>query len=114
MAFRPLVEALDQACISTFQLTDDSGTPITVILHPQSGGPDIPLQVIEESPAFAEDYVPGSSQNVSVMRLFVRFVDISTPPQKGDTVSVNGVNYDLFEADVDREGGATLKIRRNG
>ncbi len=103
--FSSLVAAADAACLNAF------GVP--AVLHPQSGGPDIPFTGITLNPVSQEDYVPGSLRGVTVVHLFMRFVDLAVPPQKGDRVTFGGVTYDLFEDRVDREGGAVLKLRRN-
>ena len=66
----------------------------------------------------AEDYVPGSTQGTSVVHLFVRFVDISPLPQKGDTLTFNGTEYDLADVSVGgnngmaSSGAAVLKLRK--
>lgn len=106
MSFFDLIAAVDGVCFDVFDA-------VSVTLHPQDGSPDVTFKGLIENPAMAEDYVPGSSQGVSVIRLYVRFVDISPLPRKGDTLTLNGVTYDLFDKPVDREGGATLKLRRN-
>lgn len=102
----PLVEALDQACLKAFG--------VLATWQPQAGGLPLTLNGIFENPAMAEDYIPGSTQGVNVVRFFVRFADLTPSPQKGDTAVINGINYDVFDVLVDREGGAVLKLRRNG
>jgi hypothetical protein len=59
----------------------------------------------------AEDYVPGGVQGTSVVRLFVRFANITPSPRHGDTVAINGIVYDVVDVDVDAQGGAVLKLR---
>jgi hypothetical protein len=66
---------------------------------------------IIQTPAMAEDYVPGGVQGTSVVRLFVRFASIAPPPRGGDTVTINGTIYAVQEVAVDTHGGAVLKLR---
>ena len=105
MAWSDLVDKLDTTTLKVF------GIPAT--LNPQSGGSPIPLTGIIQTPAMAEDFIPGSTQGVTVVRFFVRYADLSPQPQKGDTLTLNGVTYSVFEVAVDVEGGAILKLRRN-
>ena len=56
-------------------------------------------------------YVPGSVQGTAVVRLFARFANLSPPPRQGDTITLNGIVYDVQEVAVDIEGGAVLKLR---
>lgn len=110
MAFSDMVAAVDNTCISVF------GDGLTVLFFPQNGAGGaggIPVGAITVDPRLLEDYVPGSSQGVTRLPIFVRFAGISPLPQKGDKFTVNGVNYDLPEAAVDREGGAILKLKRS-
>ncbi len=105
MSFRDKVETVDVTCLKEF------GIPAT--LNHQAGGASDIVGIVQ-NPAMAEDYVPGSSQGVSVVRFFVRFVDITPVPIKGDTVTLGGVTYDIGKPpEVDREGGAVLILRRN-
>jgi len=101
---------LQNACLDAF--------PASATLHPQTGEPDVVIRANILDPAMAEDYVPGSPQGVSVVHLFVRFVDISPLPQKGDTLTFNGIEYDLSQvvvggnAGMAASGAAVLKLRR--
>ena len=103
MAFSDLVKAMDTACLAAF------GTPVT--LTPQDGSGPQQITGIIQTPAMAEDYVPGSIQGTSVVRLFVRFANLNPPPQHGDTITINGIVYDVMEVEADMEGGAVLKLR---
>ena len=102
MAWPDLVNAMDIACLATF------GTPVT--FTPQDGSGAQQITGIIQTPAMAEDYVPGSVQGTAVVRLFVRFADITPPPQGGDTVTINGTVYDVQEVEADTQGGAVLKF----
>jgi len=103
MAWPDLVNKMDTACLTVF------GTPAT--FTPQDGSGAQQITGIIQRPALAEDYVPGSIQGTSVVRLFVRFANITPPPRHGDTVAINGVVYDLIEVEADTQGGAVLKLR---
>jgi hypothetical protein len=103
MAFSDLVNAMDTACLDAF------GTPAT--FTPQDGSAAQQITGIIQNPAMAEDYVPGSVQGTAAVRLFVRFAAITPPPRQGDTVTLNGIVYDVQEVAVDMEGGAVLKLR---
>jgi hypothetical protein len=103
MAFSDIVNAMDTACLAAF------GTPVT--FTPQGGSGPQQITGIIQTPAMAEDYVPGSVQGTSVVRLFVRFANLNPPPQHGDTITINGIVYDVMEVEADVEGGAVLKLR---
>jgi hypothetical protein len=107
MSWTTLVEAMDNTILNTFPA---GGAPQSVTFLPQSGGSQTITGVIA-NPAMFEDYVPGSSPNVSVIRLFVRFVDITPSPQKGDQMSIAGATYNVGEVAVDTAGGAVVKLR---
>jgi len=103
MAFSDLVNVMDTACLAAF------GTPVT--FTPQDGSGAQSITGIIQNPAMAEDYVPGSVQGTSVVRLFVRFANLSPLPQHGDTITINGIAYTVVEIEADTEGGAVLKLR---
>lgn len=103
MAFSDLVNAMDTACLAAF------GTPVT--FTPQDGSGPQQVAGIIQTPAMAEDYVPGSVRGASVVRLFVRFANLTPQPQHGDTIAINGIVYDVVEVEADIEGGAVLKLK---
>jgi hypothetical protein len=103
MAWSDLVNSMDTACLAVF------GTPIT--FTPQDGSAAQAITAIIQTPAMAEDYVPGSIQGADVVRLFVRFANITPPPRSGDTVTISGIVYNVQEVAVDIAGGAVLKLR---
>ena len=107
MSFAGLVKQMDDTCLSSFGLSQEG---IVVLFTPQGG---VPQQIdgIIENPAMAEDFVPDSLQGTGVVRLFIRFVDITPFPQKGDSISINGVSYEVQDDPVDLEGGSCLKLR---
>ena len=103
MAFADLVNSIDVACLTAF------GGPAT--FTPQDGSGAQQIAGIIQTPAMAEDYTPGSIQGSSVVRLFVRFAAISPQPRHGDTITINGIVYDVVEVEADLAGGAVLKLR---
>ena len=104
MSWSAQLEALDHAVLNAF--------PTPFQFSPQSGGGTQALTGTLVNPAIYEDQEPASTIGVSVIRLFVRFVDIIPAPQKGDLISIAGVSYDLFDVLADLAGGAVLKLRR--
>ena len=86
----------------------------SVTIHYQDQSPDVTVTAITKNPAMEEDYVPGTANPAGVtnLLLFVHFLPLIVAPRKGDTATVNGVDYDIWQVDVDREGGATLRMRR--
>jgi hypothetical protein len=98
-----LSNSVDAACLNTW------GVPATFTPQDDSG----PQQItgIIQNPAMAEDYVPGSVVGTSVVRFFVRLSEISPQPGHGDTITLNGITYNVFEVEADIHGGAVLKLR---
>jgi hypothetical protein len=103
MAWSDAVSQMDATLLAVF------GIPVT--FTPQDGSGAQQITGIIETPALAEDYVPGSVQGTAVVRLFVRFAGITPSPQHGDTIAMNGRVYVVEEVEVDIEGGAVLKLR---
>ncbi len=103
MAWSDLIALLDASCISVL-----GGVPAT--FTPQGGSAQV-INGLIQSPAMAEDYIPGGTQGVAVVRFFVRFSTISPAPHRGDAVTINGTNYVIQEVDVDVAGSGALKLR---
>lgn len=103
MAFSDLVNTMDTACLAAF------GTPVT--FTPQDGSGPHQISGIIQTPAMAEDYLPGSIQGTALIRLFVRFANLNPLPQHGDTITINGKTYNVNEVEADSQGGAVLKLR---
>lgn len=108
MAFSDLSSALDDACLDVFGLEGD-GTVIT--FTPQDGSGALTIDGIVRRPPLEEENLPGSSKGTAVVRLFVRFTEITPNPQKGDLIAINGRTYAINDVQVDSAGGATLKLR---
>lgn len=106
--FFDLVQALDQACLDTFDSL--SGT----VYFPN--GTTVPFTGLTRNPAFEDDYVPGSQAGVGMLILFIRIDAYQSAfgnlISLGCIATINGVSYDIFEVNVDRLSGATLKMRR--
>lgn len=105
MAFSNLIAAMDTALIGA--LDDD----LLVTVHYQDGRPDTVASAITKNPAMEEDYVPGSQTGVTLLILFTQY-SVVPGVLNGDTASVNGVDYDIFQVDVDLVGGVKMKMRR--
>jgi hypothetical protein len=95
MPWPDLVSMMDGACLATF------GIPAT--FTPQDGSGAQQITGIIQTPAMAEDYVPGGVQGTAVVRLFVRFAGIAPAPRMGDTITINGSVYDVQEVAVDTQ-----------
>lgn len=94
---------------SVFLAVPGWGTAAT--LYPQAGG-SVSVTGIICDPAMEEGFLPGSSQGVSTVRLFVDYANVSPAPQHGDKAQINGTYYDVGEVNVDRNGGAVLKLKK--
>ncbi len=103
MAWNDLVATMDTGLIAVF------GVPVT--FTPQDGSGPQQISGIIQTPAMAEDYVPGSLQGPDVVRLFVYFASLVPSPQHGDTIAINGRVYNVEEVSVDVAGGAVLNLR---
>jgi hypothetical protein len=108
MAFSDLVASLDASVQSAF-------SDFSVTIHTQSPGADYVLSCVTKNPKLEDDYQPGTPTGAAVLLLFVH-PDTTQPfvqlPARGDTATVDGVDYDIFQVDVDREGGMTLRMRK--
>src|SRR5690348_13970232 len=100
MSFSQSAKALDDACLAAFGLKADG---VVVLFTPQDGSGAQQIDGIIKEPALEEDTL-----SPSVVRLFVRFTEISPAPQKGDVVSIGSQHYDVADIDVDPAGGAVL------
>lgn len=84
---------------------------VVTTFTPQDNSGSQTVNGLIANPAMFEDYTPGSTTGTDVIRLFVRFANISPQPQKGDVFVVNGITYMVQEGTADVEGGAILKLR---
>jgi hypothetical protein len=106
MAWPDLVEAAHAAFLSTW------GIPAT--LTPQNGSASFSITGIIKNPGMEEQSLPGGAAGTGVLRFWVDYNSISPQPVSGDTITIAGVAYTVGVPDVDIEGGATLKLRKNG
>jgi hypothetical protein len=60
-------------------------------------------------PPMMEEVAPG---NTTVVFLFVRWADITPNPQRGDGIQINSFTYNIENVEVDRVGGAVLRLGR--
>jgi hypothetical protein len=83
-----------------------------VTVHSQTPGiGDQTLPAIRKNPEFEIDYVPNSQKDIAVLLLFVQIGGLAHPPMRGDTATISGVDYDIFNVSPNRKDGATLKLR---
>lgn len=108
MAFSDLISFVDGACLGAFGLAAD-GIPVT--FTPQDGSGAQTIDGIIKKPPLEEEYLPGSAKGAAIVRLFVRFTEITPNPQKGDLIAINGRTYAIGDVNVDPAGGAVLKLR---
>jgi hypothetical protein len=111
LSFSSLTAAMDQTVASTFADTDQSGDVLRLTVHFTTGQPDVTLPVVVKNPAMEEDFVPGGSEGTNVVILWIPS-SISTLVPRGSTATYHGVDYDIFQSQVDREGGQTVKLRK--
>ncbi len=102
--FSDLVASADSTLLDLF---GDSTKLLTFFFL--DGQDPVEVRVIVKNPAMEEDYQPGSPTGAVNLVLFTRFLDGMV---KGCRVSFAWVDYDVAGVDVDREGGATLRLRK--
>lgn len=114
MSFSSQITSVDAICQRAF-----GEIPITI--HPQvPGHADLVIpNAITRNPTLEDDYIPGSAQGTANLILFFNPATLVPPlasnqliPAKGDTATVNGVNYTLARVKPDDEGGYVLYLRR--
>ena len=104
MSFQDLTKTLDLTCLSTFG--------VQATFQPQSLEPPTDITGIIAPPPLLEDFPPGSAEGVTSVYFFVRYEDITPNPRLGDTVTIDGVTYNVEQINVDTQAGAVLKLRR--
>jgi hypothetical protein len=77
-----------------------------VVYQPLAGG-SATIPAIFEPGRQAEESAPGV-----YAALFVRLADLASPPVRGDRVSIDGVEYAVFDMEADAAGGMVLRLRR--
>ncbi len=108
MAFSDLVADLDAVCVTTFG-------EVTGTIHFLDGSPDADFTGISESAAYKEGTVPGSAAGTGILYVFIEyrlFDGLTKQITNGDTATSAGVDYDIFDVEVDRANGASLKLRQ--
>ena len=105
-------QQLNAACVTAF----GSAVPVVFFSQFYSGSPPNPgvvINAIPKDPSMLDQYPIGSTSTLpSVIHLFVNFYSVSPVPANGDTFSVNGSNYVMFDIGSDVSGGTFLKLRR--
>jgi len=94
------VSGLNAAVVNTFGRE--------VLYLPEAGG-QATVRAVFQAVREAE----GSSPGVYAV-LFVRLVDLATPPVRGDEVEIGGTRYKVFDIEADAEGAAVLRLRQAG
>ncbi|HXP88825.1 MAG TPA: hypothetical protein VN841_29155 [Bryobacteraceae bacterium] len=90
------------------------GIPAILLSPASQPGHTFSITGVIKNPGMEEELLPGSAAGVSAVRLWVDYKNITPQPLMGDQISIDGVNYDVGKVEVDIEGGAVLKLRRNG
>ena len=106
MAFTDQLVAADALILSKF------GSSQLLTLRLPTGVTYASVPAVTQNPTLLEDYVPGSTTGTTVLFLFIRPTSDADLPRNGFQATYGGVDYDIFRVDVDREGGASLRLRR--
>jgi len=96
-------DALNAACVSTF------GEP--VVYQPLASDPLNPPAPVSISGIVLKESEEEKVLAGRYMRLFVKVADLPTQPQRGDTVTVRGGEYTVFQVFIDAYQGAYLSLR---
>lgn len=102
------VADLKRACQAEF------GNVELVVHHANNAADDRVVAITRR--AQDEDLRPGGVPTSAVYEILeVILADfIHSQPVKGDTCTANGTDYDIFQVDADRRGGADLRLRARG
>ena len=84
---------------------------IAATLTPADASPDVAITGIIKNPGVEEEVIP--STGAAAVRFWVDYANIARQPVIGDTLTINGTAYTVGGVDVDVEGGAVLKLRKN-
>ena len=93
-------------------IRDFFGNVTLIVHHSQIAQDDTVLATTRR--VLDEDFRPGGvvGGSAAYEMLEVVLADfIHSPPVKGDTCTANGTDYDIFQVDDDRRGGAALRLR---
>lgn len=89
---------LDRACLAAF------GRDLVYL--PQAGGQATVRGIVE-----ATRELEAESPGIYVV-VFARASDFPVPPARGDTVVVDGKNYQVWDVEADLEGGLIIRGRQ--
>ena len=92
-----MFESLNAACVEAF------GTLVTY--QPESGDAFTVKGILDKKSEEAQ-YAQGV-----YLRLFVNVADFPQAPAQGDSATVDGTTYKVFDVLLDTGGGAYLKLR---
>lgn len=97
--FSAFVTPMDAACIAAF------GDAISYQTNPPFGVPFL-ISAIIQGPSVEEEIATPTH-----LALFVRLSAFTSPPLKGDQVTIGTKTYTVFEINADLEAGATLSLQ---
>jgi hypothetical protein len=97
MSWDAAMGALNAACLGVFGRQ--------VLYRPVGGNPIVVTGILETGVRLEEN-APGI-----YALLFLRATDLSSPPERGDEVEIDGATYKVFEVEADAGGGVKLALR---
>jgi hypothetical protein len=107
MGFSSLVFNADKIIL------DVMGQDILLTIHFPNGAPDVTVEAITVRPPIEEEVAAGKTTGIGTGVVYMWTRQDRCPNLiLGCTATVNGVDYDVHLLDVDREQGATLKMRK--
>jgi hypothetical protein len=90
-------------------LVSNPDLQVPVTFTPATGTPQTIYGVFVKPPMM-EQLAPVDG--ATVVYLFVAFTSITPNPQRGDDIKINGSSYNVENVEVDRVGGAVLRLGR--
>ncbi|HEY4364458.1 MAG TPA: hypothetical protein VGN17_26065 [Bryobacteraceae bacterium] len=96
--------SLDNTCLSIWG--------VSALWVPQDYSGPQSITGIISPPPLEEQVIPGSTHGTSIVYFWVRFVEIQPSPMIGDTITLDGILYNLDKVNVDSMGSAMLHLRR--
>ena len=93
-----LLDGLNSAVLGAF------GREVTYL---SQTGSQVTLRGIFENTREVQESSPGV-----YAVLFVQLADLPQPPERGDEVVVEGVNYKVFDIEADTSGAVVLRLRQ--
>ncbi|HEY4360096.1 MAG TPA: hypothetical protein VGN17_03975 [Bryobacteraceae bacterium] len=110
MAFNDLIRHAYDTCLNVFGVQQEG---ITAVFTPQDYSGPQRINGIISPPPLEEQVIPGSMTGTSIVYFWVSTFDMLPVPKIGDTLTLDGVLYNLDKVNVDVYGGAMLHLRRS-